>query len=63
VQAVALLESSYHQPLSKVFSSFDELPVASASVANSALAVVQLVDSALATGSSSKLLNTLLSGW
>ena len=40
VQAVALLESSYHQPLSKVFSSFDELPVASASVAQVHFAVL-----------------------
>jgi len=39
-QAVALLESAYGKPLNQVFSSFDPLPVASASVAQVHFAVL-----------------------
>ncbi len=39
-QAVALLESAYGKPLNQVFSSFDQLPVASASVAQVHFAVL-----------------------
>lgn len=40
VQAVALLEAAYGKPLSEVFQSFDETPVASASVAQVHFAIL-----------------------
>lgn len=39
-QAVALLEANFQQPLNKVFASFDETPIASASVAQVHFAVL-----------------------